>query len=75
MQLLGYLIQHIKATDPNEPLWSNTCHGNRHQRIVSLERVIAKDGLVAFALYVGQHQIRWAKLSQTPGAAKKTKKA
>jgi len=65
MKKFGYLIEHLEADDPNEPYWSNTNHGNRHHRIVSFEKVIAPDGLVAHALFFGKHQIRWAKLKQT----------
>jgi hypothetical protein len=66
MKVFGYLIQHIIADNPNEPCWSNTNHGNRHHRIFSLEKVVAYDGLIAHALFVGKHQIRWAKLAQAP---------
>tara|TARA_Y100000310_G_C20597144_1_gene771102 strand:- start:206 stop:409 length:204 start_codon:yes stop_codon:yes gene_type:complete len=63
MKVFGYIIEHIKSTDTNEPYWSNTNHGNRHQRIFSLEKVVAPDGLIAFALFVGKHQVRWAKIT------------
>lgn len=66
MKVFGYIVEHLKASDPNELCWSNTNHGNRHHRIFSLEKVVASDGLIAFALFVGKHQIRWAKLAQKP---------
>jgi len=64
MRILGYLVQHKVADDPQEPLWSNTNHGNRHQRIFAIERVIDLTGVLAYSLYVGKHQISWAKLGQ-----------
>lgn len=68
MQLFGYVIERLTATDPNEPCWSNTLHGNRHHRIVSLEKVVSHDNLVAYALYLGRYQFRWAKLAQHPAS-------
>ena len=64
MRIFGYLVSHSKTEDPKEKFWSNTIHGNRHHRIFSLEKVVSSDGIEAFVLYTGKHQIQWAKLSQ-----------
>lgn len=66
MVFLGYVFERLVTTDPAEPYWSNTCHGNRHHRLFSLEKVVSQDGLVAFSLSCGRYQLRWAKLGQTP---------
>ena len=62
MIIFGYIIQHLVADNPDELCWSNTLHNNRHHRIFSLEKVVAPDGLITHVLFVGKHQIRWAKL-------------
>lgn len=56
-----YRFNYLVATDPNEQSWSNTIHGNRHHRIIALEKGISPCGLVAFAFYAGKHQIQWMK--------------
>lgn len=66
MKIFGYLVQHLKVDDPKELRWSNINHGNRHHRIFSIEKVVDKNSLIAHALFVGKHQIRWAKLDQLP---------
>lgn len=58
MKVFGYIVEHLKATVPNEPCWSNTNHGNRHHRVFSLEKVVAPNALITFALFIGKHQIR-----------------
>lgn len=52
------------ANDPDEPRWSNTNHGNRHQRIFSLEKVVMPTGHIAHWLCVGKHQLSWIRISQ-----------
>ena len=51
------------AKESSEPYWSNTIKGNRHHRIMSLEKVVSCDGIVAFVVYAGKHRIQWSKLA------------
>jgi hypothetical protein len=66
INLFGVTVNYSKATTPNEPYWSNTIHGNRHLRILSIEKVFSEDGLVIFTLYAGSHQINFMKNKQIP---------
>jgi len=62
---MGYFIKVKKATSPDEAkLWCNTIDGNRHQRIVALERVISHDGITGYMLCLGKYQWQWAKMRQ-----------
>ena len=63
MRLFGYYFEHKVATDPAEPRWSNTIKGNRHERIFSLEKVTSHDGIPAYSLSIGKHQLNWARLA------------
>lgn len=65
MELFGYTFQYEQATNPDELCWSSTNQGNRHNRIFSLERVVAPKGLTAYALFSGKHKIVWIKNSQS----------
>lgn len=71
MKIFGWYFAYDEATDVSEAkLWSNTNHGNRHQRIFSLERVISERHEVAYGLYIGKHRLQWAKLDQSKYFAK-----
>lgn len=59
MIIFGYKFVHEVADNPKEPRWCNTNHGNIHQRIMSLERVVSANGRIAHFLCVGKHKFVW----------------
>lgn len=71
MLILGLKFRLSKATTPHEMRWCNTIHGNRHQRIISLEKVIGYDGLVAYVFTFLAYQLSVMKWNQTPNGEKK----
>jgi hypothetical protein len=65
MIIFGIMFKYTSIDKSSiEPRWSNTNHGNRHQRIFAFEKIISYDNLVAYGLFVGRHQIQLMRMKQ-----------